>query len=243
MAWRPPDYEDAVFAELPIDEKARARSFYHPMLLAFHLHRPATPLDEWDRIGITADSLPRPEGKTVEERVAELFPEITPSDPRLIADIKRLSRASPHVHARCASCQMWHRPSELIDVRSFPETAERPTLDRNDRDFFLGPEVTVLDNALTQRDEFGNITGQEFTKLRRQPYSRPKVISYETVDLKKGAGFVCSGCWTKWIRLRLKIGGETYTKLRHITLLGSPQDVIDAHKDRPGWATPGTTAY
>ena len=242
MAWRPTDYEDAVFAELPANERTRTRSLYHPQLLSFHKFRPAVPLDEWDRIGITADVGPLPEGETIEERVAELFPEITPSDARLIHEIKRLSKGSSHVHTRCGFCRNWRRPTELIDVRSFPETAERPTLDRKDREYLLGPEVRVLDNVLTQRDDFGNIVGQEFTKTVRKRYSRPKVISYETVDLKKGAGFVCSGCWTKWIRLRLKIGGVTYTKLRHITLLGAPRDVIDAHKVRPGWNTPGMGA-
>ena len=111
---------------------------------------------------------------------------------------------------------------------------------RDQRDYFLGPEVTVLDNEATQRDPITKeIIGREVTKLRRDPQSRPKVKSYFTIDLKNGAGFVCSGCWTRWIRMRLKIGGQTYTKLRHITLLGAPQGVIDNHKDRPGWDTPG----
>lgn len=243
MAWRPTDYEDAVFAELPANERTRTRSLYHPQLLGFHKFRPPVPLDEWDRIGITADVGPLPEGKTIEERVAELFPKITPSDARLIHEIKRLSKGSSHVHARCGSCRNWRRPTELLDVRSYPETSERPILDHSDRDRFLGPSVTVLDNDLTQRDLITKeISGPEITKQIQKRYSRPKVKSYVQIDLKRGAGFVCSGCWSKWIRARLKIDGVTYTKLRHITLLGAPQNVIDEHKVRPGWDTPGMGA-
>ncbi len=241
--WKPDNYADAIFAELPANERARPRSFYHPMLLGFHLHPPAIPFDEWDRIGITADSLPLPEGKSVEERVADLFPEIEPSDQRLIAEIKRIAKVSPHVHARCGSCRSWRAPFELLDVRSYPETAERPIFERFERDNFLGPLQTVIDNEATQRDEFGNIIGEEVTKTRRPQHSRPKVKSYVAIDLKNGAGFVCSGCWTRWIRLRLKIGGVTYTRLRHITLLGAPQDALDEHKGRPGWDSPGMTPF
>ena len=100
MAWIPTNYEDAVFAELPANERTRSRSFYHPALVGFHSNRPPPDLEEWERIGITTDALPLPEGKSVEERVAELFPEITPSDPRLIHAIRRLSTGSPHVHAQ-----------------------------------------------------------------------------------------------------------------------------------------------
>lgn len=243
MAWIPTNYEDAVFAELPANERTRSRSFYHPALAGFHSNRPPPDLEEWERIGITTDALPLPEGKSVEERVAELFPEITPSDPRLIHAIRRLSTGSPHVHARCGSCRNWRRPNELLDVRSYPETAERPILDHRNREYFLGPQVTVIDNAATPRDDFGNINGPEVTKTIRRRYSRPNVVSYVPVDLKRGAGFVCSGCWTRWVRERYEIGGETYTKLRHITLLGAPQAIIEEHKARPGWDTPGMTTY
>lgn len=250
MAWTTPTYEDALFAELPANEQARERSYFHPALVLFHKVRPAPDFQEWERIGITADALPLPEGKSVEERVAELFPEITPSDPRLVHEIKRLSTGSPHVHIRCGACRTWAGPTEMIDVRSHPETAEHPILDRRNREHIVGPPVTVLDNDATVRNtdrldpDFGKIIGPEVPKLFQFVNSRPSVVGYEPpVDLKNGAGFVCSGCWTRWIRSRYKIDGVTYTKLHHITLLGAPQDTIDEHKDRPGWNTPGMTAY
>lgn len=245
MTWLPTNYEDAVFAELPANEQARDHSFYHPSLALFHKERPAPDFQEWGRIGITADSLPLPEGMSVEDRIAELFPEIEPSDPRLIHKIKRLSKGSPHVHARCGSCGTWHRPTELIDVRNYPEVAERPILDYINRDYFDGSLVEVIDNAATERNEdTGEIIGPEVRKMIHRRYSRPSVVGYETIiDFKRGAGFVCSGCWTLWIRLRLKIGGLIYTRLQHIILLDAPRDTIDEHKDRPGWNTPGLTDF
>lgn len=241
--WKPPNWQEALFAELPANEQARPRSFYHPMLLGFHLHRPATPLEEWERIGISADALPLPEGKSVKDRVAELFPEIEPADPRMIMEIRALNKRGDNVHVRCGGCAGFAKPHAMLDVRSYPETAELPLLSRTERDFFDGPLHTVMNNELTQRDKRGNIIGDEVTKQRANPESRPSVISYSIVDLKNGTGFVCSGCWTKWIRLRLKIGGVTYTKLRHITLLDAPQDALDELGARPGWDTPGMTPF
>jgi hypothetical protein len=246
MAWLPPNYEDVVFAELPSDEKSRSRSFYHPVLLGFHKKLPPRDflLAEWDRIGILTDSPPPTDDKTIEDQVRATFPEIEPSDPRLVHEIRKLSKGSSHIHARCGSCRSWRRPSELLDVRTYPETAERPILDRRNREYITGPLVTVIDNELTERDLItGAVEGDEITKKVRQTYSRPKVLSYEAIDLKRGAGFVCSGCWTAWIRGRFKIDGVTYTRVHHITLLGAPRDTIDEHKARPGWDTPGMTPY
>lgn len=250
MAWQPANFEDAIFAELPLEERSRRRSYFHPMLAAFHSRPPVAQIDEWDRIGIISDVGTLTEGKRLAERVAELFPVIVPSDPRMIHQIRRLSRRGPHVEIRCVACQSFASPTTMIDVRGYPETFEKPVLHRLDRDAVTGPLVTVMDNEATVRDTdilsptYRQIIGDEVHKQFRFNHSRPAVAGYEApVDLKKGAGFVCSGCWTRWIRGRYKIGGVTYTRIKHITLLGAPQDVVDAHKRRPGWATPGLTSY
>jgi len=143
------------------------------------------------------------------------------------------------VHAKCAACGNWRRPSEILDVRSYPETAERPILDRKNREIFEGPLMTVIDNESSTRDPLTGEVTNEVTKQVRKTYSRPSIVGYETVDLKRGAGFVCSGCWTRWIRERFEIGGQVYTRLRHITMLGAPQDVITEYAGRPGVDTPG----
>lgn len=247
MSWRPNSWRDALLAELPAAEQARKWSYFHP---ALRLFVGQTDHGEWERIGITADSLPLPEGMEIGLRVAELFPEIVPSDPRMILQVRKTSRQG-HTQARCPGCRLWVAAFSMLDLRTYPVTGERPVLSSHEREYLLGPERTVIDNARTGRDVFGQVVGEEFTRLDRATHSRRKILGFQPVELlpviqddpEVRAGFLCGTCVTEWIRHGWKVGGAVYTKLEDLTRLGAPQDVIDANKDRPGWDTPGLQNY
>lgn len=246
VSWRASTWQDLVFAKLPAPEQAREKSFFHPMLRGFFSSY-SDPKPEHDRIGITADSLPLPEGKSVED----IFPAIVPSDPRMILPMRKASIQGDSIHVQCPGCKTWKQPYTLLDVRSYPIMAEHPLMSTTEWEVVTIPGVTVMNNELTVRDEFGDIVGSEITKVVDLKTRRRAIAGYEPIELlpliqkdtEVRAGFVCTTCTWQWIRIGYKVGGILYTKLQHIIMQGAPQGFIDEKSGQPGWNTRGLEPY